>query len=264
MARLHLPSVDEMTPEQRDVHDEVVSGVRGRLVGPLRAVIHSPDLARRWSRLGEYLRFSTCLPKKLNELAIIVTGRRWNSQLEFLIHAEAAVAAGLDPALHRSHTARRGADIRRRGGGRGLRVRPAAAADRHGGRQAPCRRDGALGRPRRRRADRRHRLLHDGLDDAERARDPDPGRRPAAARAAGWRRPDDTAGRACRPNRHEEDSDMAESYECFKVEVADLVATVRLARPPVNAQNRRFREELIAIFDTLSDRTRRARRGADR
>ena len=98
MARLHLPSVDEMTPGQRDVHDEVVSGVRGRLVGPLRAVIHSPDLARRWSRLGEYLRFSTCLPKKLNELAIIVTGRRWNSQLEFLIHAEAAVAAGLDPS----------------------------------------------------------------------------------------------------------------------------------------------------------------------
>jgi 4-carboxymuconolactone decarboxylase len=98
MARLHLPSVDEMTPEQRSVHDEVVSGVRGRLVGPLRAVIHSPDLARHWSRLGEYLRFSTCLPKKLNELAIIVTGRRWNSQLEFLIHAEAAIAAGLDPA----------------------------------------------------------------------------------------------------------------------------------------------------------------------
>ena len=97
MARLHLPSVDEMTPEQRSVHDEVVAGVRGRLVGPLRAVIHSPNLARRWSRLGEFLRFSTCLPKKLNELAIIVTGRRWNSQLEFLIHAEAALAAGLDP-----------------------------------------------------------------------------------------------------------------------------------------------------------------------
>src|SRR6185295_16260572 len=98
MPRLHLPSVAEMTPEQRDVHDEVVSGVRGRLVGPLRAVIHSPDLARRWSRLGEYLRFSTCLPKKLNELAIIVTGRRWNSQLEFHIHSVAAKVAGLDPA----------------------------------------------------------------------------------------------------------------------------------------------------------------------
>jgi 4-carboxymuconolactone decarboxylase len=98
MPRLHLPSVEEMTAEQRDVHDEIVGGVRGRLVGPLRAVIHSPDLARRWSRLGEYLRFSTILPKKLNELAIIVTGRRWNSQVEFHIHAEAARAAGLDPA----------------------------------------------------------------------------------------------------------------------------------------------------------------------
>ncbi len=98
MPRLHLPFADEMTAEQRDVHDEIVSGVRGRLVGPLRAVIHSPDLARRWSRLGEYLRFSTCLPRKLNELAILVTGRRWNSQVEFLIHAEAAKDAGLDPA----------------------------------------------------------------------------------------------------------------------------------------------------------------------
>ena len=98
MPRLHLPSVAEMTPEQRDVHDEIVSGVRGQLIGPLRAVIHSPDLARRWSRLGEYLRFSTILPKKLNELAIIVTGRRWNAQLEFHIHSEAAKAAGLDAA----------------------------------------------------------------------------------------------------------------------------------------------------------------------
>lgn len=47
---------------------------------------------------------------------------------------------------------------------------------------------------------------------------------------------------------------MAESYECFKVDVADFVATVRLSRPPVNAQNRRFREEIIFIFDALSDR----------
>ena len=47
---------------------------------------------------------------------------------------------------------------------------------------------------------------------------------------------------------------MTETYECFKVEVAEYVATVTLARPPVNAQNRQFREEIIAIFDTLSDR----------
>jgi enoyl-CoA hydratase len=47
---------------------------------------------------------------------------------------------------------------------------------------------------------------------------------------------------------------MTETYECFKLAIADHVATVTLARPPVNAQSRRFREEIIAIFDTLSDR----------
>lgn len=95
MGRLHLPSVDELTPDQRKLYDEVVSGPRGRLVGPLRAVIHSPELATRWSRLGEFLRYSTLLPARLNELAIIVAGRHWNSQLEFHIHAEAAKVAGL-------------------------------------------------------------------------------------------------------------------------------------------------------------------------
>jgi enoyl-CoA hydratase len=48
---------------------------------------------------------------------------------------------------------------------------------------------------------------------------------------------------------------MTESYECLTLDVADFVATVTLARPPVNAQNRRFREEIIAVFDALNDRT---------
>ncbi|CAD5293740.1 4-carboxymuconolactone decarboxylase [Bosea sp. 62] len=98
MKRLHLPTVDELTSDQRKVYDEVVSGPRGRLIGPLRAVIHSPELATRWSRLGEFLRFATLLPPRLNELAIIVVGRHWNSQLEFYIHAEAAKVAGLGAA----------------------------------------------------------------------------------------------------------------------------------------------------------------------
>jgi enoyl-CoA hydratase/carnithine racemase len=46
----------------------------------------------------------------------------------------------------------------------------------------------------------------------------------------------------------------AQAFECYGVEVSDGVATVTMRRPPVNAQNRQFREETIAIFDTLSDR----------
>ncbi len=48
---------------------------------------------------------------------------------------------------------------------------------------------------------------------------------------------------------------MADTFECVELHVADFIATVTLARPPVNAQNQRFREEMIDVFDTLSDRT---------
>ena len=95
MPRIPLPSRNEMDAEQQAVHDAVVSGPRGVVIGPLRAAIHSPELARRWSSLGEILRFGTILPKRLTELAILVTGRRWTSQIEYLVHAKAAAAAGI-------------------------------------------------------------------------------------------------------------------------------------------------------------------------
>lgn len=47
---------------------------------------------------------------------------------------------------------------------------------------------------------------------------------------------------------------MNKNYECFKVEVADYVATVTINRPPVNAQNRLFRDEISEIFDQINDR----------
>jgi len=79
-----------MNAEQRAVYDDIVSGPRARLVGPLRAALHNPALADRWQKLGALLRY----PRQ-SELAILVTARRWNSQLEWYIHAAAAQAAGL-------------------------------------------------------------------------------------------------------------------------------------------------------------------------
>ena len=37
----------------------------------------------------------------------------------------------------------------------------------------------------------------------------------------------------------------------FRVEVSDYVATITITAPPVNAQDRRFREELIHIFEVV-------------
>lgn len=98
-SRIELPTPEQMTPDQRAVHDDVVNGVRGRMVGPLRAVIHSPELAQRWHKIGEFLRYQTVLPEVLKELAILVCGRRWNSDLEWAVHSRVAKNAGIDPSI---------------------------------------------------------------------------------------------------------------------------------------------------------------------
>src|SRR5262249_3750904 len=49
-------------------------------------------------------------------------------------------------------------------------------------------------------------------------------------------------------------SDIPMDLEQFRLDVADGIATVTFDRPPVNAQNRRTREELIRVFDAISDR----------
>ena len=95
--RISFPAPAEMTAAQREVYDQIVSGPRGVLVGPLRAALHNPVLADRWQRLGQVLRFETSIPARLNELAILVTARRWNSDLEWTIHERDAARAGLDP-----------------------------------------------------------------------------------------------------------------------------------------------------------------------
>ncbi|HEV7264756.1 MAG TPA: carboxymuconolactone decarboxylase family protein [Falsiroseomonas sp.] len=97
--RIPLPGRDELDEAQRTVWDSVVSGPRGQVIGPLRAAIHNPELARRWSAMGEALRFNTSLPKRLSELAIAVTGRRWSSQVEWWVHARAAAENGIAPVI---------------------------------------------------------------------------------------------------------------------------------------------------------------------
>jgi 4-carboxymuconolactone decarboxylase len=69
------------------------------VVGPLRAALHHPELADRWQEFGEILRYRTSLPNRLKELAIILTGRHWNCPVEWAIHADASLRAGLPPAL---------------------------------------------------------------------------------------------------------------------------------------------------------------------
>ena len=115
MPRISFPTPDTMSSDQRAVYDDIVTGPRGRLVGPLRAVLHNATLADRWQKFGQVLRFETSLPAHLNELAILVTARRWNSDLEWAIHDQDAARAGLPDevaeAIRTGATPDFGADI---------------------------------------------------------------------------------------------------------------------------------------------------------
>jgi 4-carboxymuconolactone decarboxylase len=95
VARIPFPTPETMTPEQRAVYDKIVSGPRGTLVGPLRAALHRPELADTWQQFGETLRYRTTLPRRLSELAILVTARACNAPLEWHVHALEAAKAGL-------------------------------------------------------------------------------------------------------------------------------------------------------------------------
>lgn len=97
--RIGFPGPEEMNAEQRAVYDAVVTGPRGRMVGPLRAVIHSPELADKWQKIGELVRYRTVLPEDLKELAIIVCGRRWNSDVEWAVHSRVAAKSGISPDI---------------------------------------------------------------------------------------------------------------------------------------------------------------------
>src|SRR3954462_7662920 len=99
MPRISLFPTDSMTPEQRTVHDRIVSGPRGRIQGPLRAALHNPELADKWQALGALLRYGTSLPPRLSEIAILVTGRACNSPFEWYAHRIEGEKAGIEPAI---------------------------------------------------------------------------------------------------------------------------------------------------------------------
>lgn len=97
--RIRLFDGDGLTPEQKAIYDTVVNGPRGRMVGPLRAALHSPELADRWSKFGEHLRYKTSLTPVQSELAILVVARHWSSDTEWAIHADIARVVGLNPGI---------------------------------------------------------------------------------------------------------------------------------------------------------------------
>lgn len=98
MSRYREISAAEMAPAQKEVHDEIVAGKRGRFGGPFQILIRAPEACRHLSRLGEYLRWGSSLPPALSELAICLTARHIRANYEWHAHASLAIEAGVPAA----------------------------------------------------------------------------------------------------------------------------------------------------------------------
>ena len=97
MTRIKDWKVDDLTNEQKEIHDAIINGPRGHVVGPLRIWLNNPGLARSAQTVGAYARYGTSLPQALSELAILTTGRVWSSEFEWEHHAPLAIEGGIDP-----------------------------------------------------------------------------------------------------------------------------------------------------------------------
>lgn len=90
---------ENLDPAQKKMADHLLSGERAGANGPFNVMMRSPEMGDLAQALGAQVRYHNTLPKKLNEFAIIITGRYWTAQYEWAAHKKLALEAGLKPEI---------------------------------------------------------------------------------------------------------------------------------------------------------------------
>lgn len=99
MARLPRVTRDQIPEPLRAAFDAETASSDGVITsGPGAVMIHSPEMHRRANSLASYLRNESTLPKKIQELAMLVTARAMDGQFIWNAHAARGRREGLsDP-----------------------------------------------------------------------------------------------------------------------------------------------------------------------
>src|ERR1700683_1690126 len=92
-------TLEQLNDQQRPIGEKIVKISSVGLGGPYNPMLRSPVYAQRMYDLLDYLRWHTSVPTKLNEMAILVIGRQWRSQVEWFAHAPLAKKAGLSESI---------------------------------------------------------------------------------------------------------------------------------------------------------------------
>jgi len=97
MAQDRLPPIpaEKQTPEQRKAAEAFRANRKQDVFGPFVPLHRSPEVMLRAMALGDYLRFRTVFPTRLNELIILITARHFTQQYEWSFHHPIAVKEGL-------------------------------------------------------------------------------------------------------------------------------------------------------------------------
>jgi 4-carboxymuconolactone decarboxylase len=89
----------QLNEQQRPQGEQIMKVSSIGIGGPYNPLLRSPVLGQRMFDLLYYLRWKTSVPLRLNEFAILITGRLWRSQVEWFAHAPLAIKAGLSPEI---------------------------------------------------------------------------------------------------------------------------------------------------------------------
>jgi 4-carboxymuconolactone decarboxylase len=92
-------TVDQLDDKQKPLGEQIMKVSSVGIGGPYNSLLRSPVLGQRLFDLFHYLRWETSVPTRLNEFAILIIGRQWRSQIEWLAHAPIAAKAGLSPDI---------------------------------------------------------------------------------------------------------------------------------------------------------------------
>ncbi len=92
-------TMDQLHPYQKPLAEQIMKVSSVGLGGPYNPLMRSPVMGQRMFDLLYYLRWNSSVPLRLNEFAILIIGRQWRSQVEWLAHAPLALKAGLAPEV---------------------------------------------------------------------------------------------------------------------------------------------------------------------
>jgi len=90
---------ERQTEAQKKASADFMAGRGTPVFGPFVPLLRSPEVMLRAKAMGDYLRFKTSLPAKLNEFAILLSARHWSQRYEWAIHQPLALKAGLSPQV---------------------------------------------------------------------------------------------------------------------------------------------------------------------